>query len=192
MQPKFVIEHLEKKLYKWCFLEYGNIAKIVGKGNIIFTNIKNKKELLKLKKLGNACKESVFDFKFNKNKTCVLDPNSKKTLTPAIARKFDYFIFGGILGNYPPEKRTKRLLTEKLKFESFNIGKKQMSTDNAVLAVKLIIDGVPLEKIKFKDNIKIKTGRNEEVILPYRYVVLNGKIFISEELIKSLKNGKKF
>ncbi|MBI2128958.1 hypothetical protein HYU07_01850 [Candidatus Woesearchaeota archaeon] len=192
MQPKFVVEHLEKRLYKWCFLEYEDIAKIVGKGNIIFTNIKNKKEILKLKNLGNALKESVFNLNLDENKTCILDPNSKRTLTPAIARKFNCFVFGGILGNYPPEKRTKKLLTGKLGFESFNIGKKQMSTDNAVLAVKMIAGGMPLEKIKFKDNIKIKTGRNEEVILPYRYVVLNGKIFMSEELMKNLKKGKRF
>lgn len=168
------------------------MSKITGKGNIIFANIKNKKGLLKLKKLGNALKESVFTLKLNKNKACVLDPGSDKTLTPAIAKKFNYFIFGGILGNYPPEKRTGKLLTKKSDFKSFNIGKKQMSTDNAVLAVKLIADGIPLEKIKFKDNIKIKTGENEEVILPYRYVVLNGKIFISEELLRSLKRGKRF
>lgn len=192
MQPKFVIEHLEKRLYKWCFLEYENMSKIVGKKNLIFSNIKNKRDFLKLKKLGNAREESIFELKLNKNKTCVLDPNSKRTLTPATARKFGYFVFGGILGNYPPEKRTRKMLTEKLGFKSFNIGKKQMSTDNAVLAVKLIAGGMPLEKIKFKDNIKIKTGKNEEVILPYRYVVLNGRIFISEKLMKNLKNGKTF
>lgn len=190
--PKFIIEHLERRLYKWCFLEYKNISKVVGKDNLIFTNAKNRKDSLKLNELGHAYKQSIFKLKSDKRKACILDPNSKSTLTPKIAKKYKRFIFGGILGNYPPEKRTQKLLTEKLGFRAFNIGKKQMSTDNAVLAVKLIADGTPIEKIKFRDSIKIKTGANEELILPYRYVVLDDRIFMSEELLKNLKNKKTF
>jgi ribosome biogenesis SPOUT family RNA methylase Rps3 len=47
------------------------------------------------------------------------------------------FLFGGILGDHPPRDRTKLLRhnTETLK----HLGVLQLSTDTAVLAVKLIL-----------------------------------------------------
>ena len=39
---KFIIEHLEPELYDWCLIEYEHISKIVGKENLIFTNINKK------------------------------------------------------------------------------------------------------------------------------------------------------
>ena len=45
---KFIIEHLEKKLFEWCLIEYEHISKIVGKNNLIITNVK-KSDLSKLK-----------------------------------------------------------------------------------------------------------------------------------------------
>ncbi len=36
---KFIIEHLEPELYPWCLIEYKHISKIVGKNNLIYTNI---------------------------------------------------------------------------------------------------------------------------------------------------------
>ena len=48
---KVIIEHLEPELYDWCLIEYEHISKIAGKGNLIFTNIKNKKETEKLKNM---------------------------------------------------------------------------------------------------------------------------------------------
>src|SRR3989344_3510320 len=39
---KYIIEHLEEKVYPWCLLEYTHISTIVGKDNLIFTNIAKK------------------------------------------------------------------------------------------------------------------------------------------------------
>ena len=185
---KFVIEHLELRLYKWCFLEYKHISKIVGKINLLFTNIKNKKDRRKLKSFGKVNKKSVSDLNF-KN-CCVLDPNAKKTLNLKEAKKFNYFIFGGILGDYPAKKRTKKLLTYKIKnFQARNLGKKQMATDNAVLVVKKIINGKNLEKIKFSNKLEIKIKKGESIILPYRYVCENEPA-ISKELLRHIKKSR--
>ena len=48
-QMKFIIEHLEPELYKWCLIEYRHISEIVDKDGAIFTSI-NKKDANKLKK----------------------------------------------------------------------------------------------------------------------------------------------
>lgn len=188
---KFVIEHLEDKLYEWCLIEYRHISQIVGKNNLIFTNIKEDK---KLKQLGEVKEQNVL--KLNLKNACLLDPKAKKTLNPKEAAKFDYFIFGGILGDFPERGRTKKFLTSKLKnVEVRNLTNKQMPTDTAILVTKLIAKGTQIEKIKFidKPTLLLKKGKiNEEVNLPYRYVAKDNKPIMSKELIKYLKNKRDF
>lgn len=182
----YVIEHLEQKVWKWCLIEYKHISQIVGKENLWFTKVKRKNR--ELEKYGKVSKQSVKELDLKK--ACLLDPDAHLTLSPEEAKKFDYFIFGGILGDYPPKKRTKQLLTRFLTAEPRNIGKKQMSTDNAVMVVKLIREGTPLEKIPFQDHIEVETGKNESVQFPFRYVLCEGKPLVSKELVDYLKKKK--
>ena len=179
---KYLIEHLEPDLSDWCYTEYQNISKIVGKDNLIIANTDNPK----LKNLGTIKKQSVSELNFKK--ACLLDPSAKELLTPHDKNRFDYLIFGGILGDYPRKKRT-RPLAKKLNIPTRNIGKKQMSTDNAVLTSFIIMSGTPFEKIKFKDKLTIPLGQGEEVILPYRYVLINNQPFISQKIVKYLKDN---
>ena len=190
---KYIIEHLDgKRLYKWCLLEYKHISKIVGKENLIFTNIKSEKSMQMLSKYGKVEQKSVIDlFKSQQpKKSCILDPNAEKMLSPADKGKFDFFIFGGILGNYPPQKRTKEQLSDKLNCEKRLLGNMQMSTDTAVYVTKKILDGTPFEKMQFQDELEIpmKDGLNME--LPYRYALENGKLVFSEELMQFMKKKK--
>ncbi|MEK6936746.1 MAG: SAM-dependent methyltransferase [Nanoarchaeota archaeon] len=182
----FVVEHLDGKLWRWCLIEYKHISRIVGKKSLLFTKVKSKE----LRRYGKVFKKSVLELSL-KN-ACVLDPDAKKTLTPKDARKFKYFIFGGILGSYPAKKRTNKELTRKLKFTARNIGKKQFSTDNAVYVVREILKGKKLKDLKFKDKIEIQLGKHDSVILPYRYLIMKGRPLISEELVKYLKRRKEF
>jgi len=185
--PHYIVEHLEPKLYPWCFLEYKHISKIVGKANLIFTNTKHLREedIKKLKELGEVREESVTNMHLEK--ACILDPNAKITLNPEIAVKFDYFIFGGILGDNPPRARTTEYLTSKLNYPAFNLGKAQMSTDTAILVCKEIVDGKKLENLNFKDGVSIKVEKYLWEELPYRYLVKNGKVVFTPGLKKLLK-----
>ncbi len=161
---------------------------IVGKKQTLFTNVP-KKEQAKLKKFGDVSDESVLDMEI-KN-ACLLDPQAAETLTPEEAQTFDAFIFGGILGDAPVRGRTKKLLTSKMKNVMVrNLGKEQMSTDNAVLTTWLIIGGKKLEEIPFQDTIEVtvKKGRMEEAfVLPFRYVLVKGKPFMSQKLKKYIQ-----
>lgn len=189
--PKYIIEHLEPKLSKWCLIEYENISKLVGKKNLIFTNIKES-EQNKLASLGKVYCNSISNL--NLKNICILDPDSNKTLSPKDKLKFNYFVFGGILGDYPPKKRTKKELTQKItqKIETRNIGKKQMSTDNAVYTVKKILAGIPLKNLPFKYKISIPISKFSSVELPYQYNLINNKPFMSKKVIQYLKNKKGF
>ncbi|MEK6807924.1 MAG: SAM-dependent methyltransferase [Nanoarchaeota archaeon] len=180
---KFVIEHLEPEVYPWCLLEYSHISKRVGKSNLIFTNVIN--STVKLKNLGEIKKESVKALKLKK--ACILDPSAKETLTPKIAKKFSFFIFGGILGDNPQRFRTRKELSSKLSFPKFNLGAKQMSTDTAVIVCKKIVGGKNLSELEFVEEYFINEGEGLERILPYRYLIERGNVVFAPGLKKLLK-----
>lgn len=190
--PKYIIEHLEPEIYPWCLIEYKNISKIVGKDNLWFTNIaKKSKESKNLENLGKVFSDSVA--RLCLKNACILDPEAEKTLSPKEAGKFNYFIFGGILGDYPPKKRTTPELTSKIRWaEARNLGKKQFSTDNAVLVVKELVNGKNLNGMKFLENLVIPINKVESIELPYCYPIINGKPQISKALVKFLKSKKTF
>lgn len=185
MKPIFIIEHLEPELWPWCIIEYKHISNIVGKSQLWFTNIKQK-DVEKLQDYGKVSVESVKSMKLKD--ACVLDPEASSLLTPKNSKPFQYFIFGGILGDYPPKKRTQEELTPFIKGAlAFNIGKEQMSTDNAVYVTKQIIEGKNLSDLKFQDEIEIDINDIESTILPYRYTLIDGKPLINPELVEFLK-----
>ena len=191
---KFIIEHLEPELYDWCLIEYEHISKIVGKENLIFTNINSKKDELKLKKYGAVYSEGVSELGFKK--ICVLSQYSEKTLKTADKNNFEYFVFGGILGDNPAKKRTiemeKKLEKKGLNFEARNLGKKQMPTDTAVYVAKKILDGKKLNELKFVDELEIEINENESVNLNFRFVVDDNKLVINEKLIEYLRGRDEF
>lgn len=186
----YVVEHLEPRLWYWCFIEYKSISKIVGKDNVIFSNIKNEKDKNKLRDYGKVVNKSVKELKLQN--VCLLDPDAKKTLNHKDAKKFKFFMFGGILGDYPPKKRTRDELTKFIKnVEVRNIGKEQLSTDNAVFVVHEIVKGISLSKMKFKKNVEIRINDIETIELPFSYPIVNGKARMSEELIDFIKKKYK-
>ena len=190
---KFIIEHLEPELYEWCLIEYEHISEIVGKNNVIFTNI-NKYGAKKLNKYGTVYEKSVSELRFNE--ICVLSQYTEKTLTANDKNKFQYFVFGGILGDNPAKKRTNILINNlkkhKIKFEERNLGDKQMPTDAAVYVAKKILEGKKLSDFRFVDELEIKISENESITLPFRYAVENNKLVISEKLVEYLRRRREF
>ncbi len=186
-KPIFIIEHMEQRMWKWCVIEYKSISKIVGKDYLWITNVKRGSK--ELENYGKVFRESIKSM--NLKKVCILDPEAKKTLETSDKEKFEYFVFGGILGDYPPRKRTKEELTQFLNLaESRNIGKEQLSTDNAVFVVSEILHGKKFGDLKFKNEIEIRINGIESTILPYSYPIVNGKPRVSDELVNYLRRRR--
>ena len=61
----FVIEHLEPKLSKWVLIEYSHISKIIGKRNLIFTNVRKSSE--KLNKIGKTERKKISELNLKKD-----------------------------------------------------------------------------------------------------------------------------
>jgi len=194
----YIIEHLEPELFPWCIYEYEHISELVGKENLWITNITNKKDSAKLNKIGKIFSERVWDLDIDFSKVCILDPEANSTLSSEDSSLFEYFIFGGILGDYPPRKRTKEELSKFIPdCEKRDIGKEQMSTDNAVFTVFQIVHGKNFSDLKFKDGISVEINDFESIDLPYRYNIIKEKFgsevpFISEKVIEYLKNKRGF
>lgn len=190
---KFVIEHLEPELHEWCLIEYEHISKIVGKDNLIFTNIKNK-DIRKLSNYGTAYEKSVSQLNFQK--ICVLSQYSKNALETIDKNKFQYLVFGGILGDNPAKKRTEAIINElkndKVGFETRNLGSRQMPTDAAVYVAKKILDGKMLDELKFVDELEIEINENESIVLPFRYVIDDNRLVINEKLVEYLRKRRGF
>lgn len=189
---KFIIEHMEPELYQWCLLEYTHISKIVGKANLIFTNVK--KDSDKLASLGTVYEQSIAELMPKLGgKMCLLDMDAKAALITEDKNKFQYFLFGGILGDNPRKHRTAELRL-KIKPETRNLTNKQMSTDTAVYVTKKVLDGTKLGELRFADEVEIilegDERGGESVILPFRYVIEDDNAVLPDGLIDYLKNKK--
>ncbi|CAG8502329.1 8009_t:CDS:2 [Acaulospora morrowiae] len=175
MPLNYIIEHMEDDLHDWCLLEYCHLTKSISPSNLYFTNLSeiakatlSNKEILRE---ANFITADIVDSGLPMDKICLLDPSSKQTLKPEDGNTFDYYLFGGILGDDPPRDRTSEL--RKHGFQTRNLGDLQMTTDTAINVTKRIVeDKVAIDEIPFIDYPEIKMNNNESVIMPFRYVAI--------------------
>lgn len=74
----------------------------------------------------------------NPSRVCLLDPRATQVISPSDGETFDFFLYGGILGDDPPRDRTGEL--RKLGFEGRHLGPVQMTTDTAVGVTKRVVE----------------------------------------------------
>lgn len=155
-QHKYVIEHMEPEFSDWVKLEYLQIQRDVGEKNFWLSSVPADVQESDLPtefiEAGlqwshtdiNNFQEVDAAFTGDSSRVCLLDPSAEKTLSPEDSDKFDWFLFGGILGDHPPRDRTGEL--RKYGYVGRNLGKKQMTTDTAVRVTKIVCT----EKSKYK------------------------------------------
>ncbi|SCV02748.1 LAMI_0H02630g1_1 [Lachancea mirantina] len=200
---KYIIEHMEQGFSEWVTLEYAQIIRDLGASNLILSSLPSETEESdipqKLRELGlqwttkplTQIREEFPELpELEKQRVCLLDPRAKGDLETADSSKFDYFVFGGILGDHPPRDRTRELMTA---YPDLLIGKrlgdKQMTTDTAIRTTQLIIEGqIPFEKIKFIDYPEFRFSKNEATEMPFRYVLdAQGRPILPEGMLDLIK-----
>ncbi len=191
---KVLIEHCENELSDWLWFEYENSSRIVGKQNIVFTNVKSTSALEKLRALGMVKRESVVELiesgELSPSEVIVLDPYATTLLSPQdFNRRINYVVIGGILGDYPPTGRTKLMITSKLDgCRARSLGPYQFSIDGAVYIALQVFKGKSIDQIPIQIGLKISLSDLHEVYLPYAYPLINGIPLISKNLIEYLKS----
>jgi ribosome biogenesis SPOUT family RNA methylase Rps3 len=127
------------------------------------------------------------------SKVCVLDPTAKRTLAPVDAKRFDYFVIGGILGDEAFNGRTGAKITSALRGCAVrNLGSKQFTIDGAAGVTWKILKGAKLANIPLHDGATIAIREGESVDLPYAFPIVDGAPFLSEELVTYLRKKKGF
>jgi ribosome biogenesis SPOUT family RNA methylase Rps3 len=184
-----IIEHLEPVLGRWIWLEYKHVSKLAGKENLLFTNIRDKKEARKLRELGNVSLRSVVDSKeLAKGTPIILDPQSPLPLLPEDFTSGTCLIVGGILGDYPPRGRTMLGLTQKLpRLASRNLGPNQFSVDGAVYVALNVASGKSITDIPIKLGAEIRISKKHVTILPFAYPLLREKPLTAPGLRRYLR-----
>lgn len=97
---------MEDNLHEWCLLEYYHIATFIHPSNLYFTNLSMIAETSfknsEILKEANFITENIINMNVPMDKICLLDPASNQILEPTDGDAFEYFLFGGILGDDPP------------------------------------------------------------------------------------------
>lgn len=199
MAPKFIIEHMEEGFSDWVKLEYLQIARDVGVENLWLSSVPKTADVpQEFVDAGiQITTEDILEFgkvvgsEFDKTRVCLLDPSAASEFLPSDDDRFDYFLFGGILGDHPPRDRTGEL--RKKGFEGRHLGKVQMTTDTAVRVTKIVADKkTPLDKIDYTDFPELKFNKNESTEMPFRYVKdASGNAILPEGMFSLIKEDSK-
>lgn len=193
---KYIIEHMEEGFSEWVILEYSQILRDVGSENLVLTSLPEsttEKDIpQRLLDLGLqwTTKECVtIDGGLDSSKVCLLDPAAETDLVPEDASKFDYFVFGGILGSHPRIDRT-GLLRDKYGFSGRRLGALQMTTDTAIRTTQLIAEKQKkFGDINFIDYPEIKFSQYESTEMPFRYIVDdNEEPILPEGMLELIKH----
>ena len=183
----FVIENLEPKLSEWLHVEYSNASKIVGKKNLLITNVKKRAERKALSKIAAVERRRAVDV-LGQAEVVLLDPKAKKALAPTDLTDKRAMLIGGILGSDPPLGRTKELLTRFLPGAmKRHIGGSQFSIDGATYVAKQVSDGKTLVEIPVQQGVELHISKIYTVFLPYAFPLVRGKPLVSPKLIHYLK-----
>ncbi|MCD6409696.1 MAG: hypothetical protein J7L98_05115 [Candidatus Verstraetearchaeota archaeon] len=186
---KIYIEHCEPALSKWLWLEYRHASKLAGRENIAFCNVKDERERRLLEKLGEVYEESVTELPLDRARTVILDPEAVLPLTPSDFKIFSNMVVGGILGDHPPQGRTFKLISSKMRGVSTrNLGRRQLSIDSSVYMALRVAEDIPLSGIPMKRRLIIKVNEHHSIMLPYTYPLVEGKPLVAPGLIKYLKD----
>ncbi|KZV59261.1 DUF431-domain-containing protein [Peniophora sp. CONT] len=187
----YVVEHMEEDeetpsaLPRWVELEYSHMRSFAGpESSVEFTHL-SKAAGASLTQTFSARKdadlsgaqchtEGVLDLMkaraVSLEKVCLLDPKAPKELAPEDGEEFEWFLFGGILGDDPPRDRTGELRA--LGFPGRHLGPIQMTTDTALGVTKTIVhDKVKLSDIPYVDHPTIVFNAKESVEMPFRYII---------------------
>ncbi|TFY79860.1 hypothetical protein EWM64_g4153 [Hericium alpestre] len=210
----YVVEHMEedepasgsggKTLPRWVELEYTHMLTFAGSSSsVLFTHLSPSASSSLASSL-SASSPSEDKARFESHtksvmslmdehevplsKVCLLDPKAESELEPEDGDgRFEWFLFGGILGDDPPRDRTAELRV--LGFPSRRLGPVQMTTDTALGVTKIVVEKkIPLDEIPYvvclisprhrdepltlvvQDQPTITFNARESVEMPFRYI----------------------
>lgn len=184
MSTLLVVEHCERGLSDWLFLEYRHAATI-WEPDVLFTNVSSKTATTKLLALGHVTREPV-NTHLKGRRCIILDPKATTPLSTRDFTRLHAIVIGGILGYKNPRGRTKTLISDHSSFETRHIGPIQLTIDGAALVAKAVALGLRIKDIEIAYEVEITHDAVRSTILPFGYPILEGNPIITPGLIEYL------
>ena len=173
------------------FIEIKHSALLASPYQLWLTNVKRECEReIFSRYVSKVYRGSIIDLskRLEYDRIIVLDPEASTPLSPKDFEKPSIVIVGGIMGSHPPEKRTKKFLSEKISHAiRRNIGKGQFTINGAIYVLRQVLNGKSLKEIKTVNGLRINTI-DGEIFLPYTFPLENGKPVIPEEEIVYIRD----
>ncbi len=192
-----IIPHLEPCVSPWLLSEYRFVSRLFGKDKVIFTNVHRDNDVKVLEDLGKVFrggfKELIDNLGIEYGRVLVLDPKSNVRLGRDDIGWCVVAIIGGIMGDYPPRGRTWTYISSELpgaRIRSLCDG--QLTIAGAAYVLKKVIDGTPLENIKFVEGLRIRAkllGFDHEIYLPYVFPIENGRPVVPDDYYDVVRLG---
>jgi ribosome biogenesis SPOUT family RNA methylase Rps3 len=123
---KFIIEHMEPEVSGWPELEYKNMQTHVDLQLVVPSSLLHNIPSSLDRTEVTTVSVNQWPAELQK-RVLLLDPSSPDELVPSDATDYDFLLFGGILGDDPPQDRTKML--REMGFATRHLGPIQMTTD---------------------------------------------------------------
>lgn len=172
------------------------MKRIVGDGNLMITCFPDEIEFESDRWKGvSFLKSSINDLNIPLDRICLLDSEATEELSPSDCGNFDYFLFGGILGNVDEFDFDRTSVLRVKGFPTRSLGSMQMTTDTAVRVSKMIlVDGMAFESIPFVDRPEFPVaGETEKLVMNFRYVKgEDGEALICPQVLELLKEDFDF
>lgn len=91
-------------MHDWCKLEYEHMVSVCGPEHVYFTALtpKTLADMPETLAKAHCHTEDIMSMGIPLENVCLLDPASPTVLGPEDGDKFEFFLFGGILGDDPP------------------------------------------------------------------------------------------
>ena len=195
----YVIEHMETEFSPWVVCEYKRMVRDCGASNLLFTNMKpgincppyedDSMAFLQGAKLVPDTFEEYFHGQ--KDRVCLLDEQADSILQPSDQGKFDYFLFGGILGNVDEQDMDRTSELRVHGYSSRHLGPDQMTTPTAVDVTYRVLDKQePIKSMNFVNRPEFEVNDCEILQIPFKYLAdKDGNAIISEGILEILTDN---
>lgn len=143
----------------------------------------------------NFTSKSINDFEeIERDQICLLDSEASEELSFEDVKKFDFFLFGGILGNVDEFDFDRTSVLRVKGYPTRRLGSMQMTTDTAVRVSKMILcDNIPFPTISFVDRPEFQINETEKLVMDFRYVRgVDGEPLICPRVLELLKDDFDF
>ena len=102
---------------------------------------------------------------------CFMDFRAEKELCPETDQSLKFIVFGGILGDHPPQDRAKDFREKNFK-QIRNLKKVQMTTDTALMVTSEIQElRKPMSDMKFTENPEVPIDANSVSFLDHHFSI---------------------